>query len=81
MPRDPRLRRGSRRAVRVRLPALTTTEALQLLGLLERLTTALWRAHGAAIADRAAVLGVETPRPPGARWAGRRGPRPPDDTW
>jgi hypothetical protein len=63
------------------LPALTTTDALQLLALLERLTAALWRAHGAAIADRHAALGLDTPRPSGARWVGRRGPPPPDDAW
>ena len=79
MPRDQALGRGARRAARLRLPPLTTTEALQLLAVLERLSTALWRAHGAAIADRDAVLGLTTPRPPGARWVGRRGSRPPDD--
>jgi len=78
MPRKPR---RSRRATRVCLPRLTTTDALQLLALLERLATALWRTHGGAIADRHATLGHETPRPPGARWVGRRGPRPPDDSW
>jgi hypothetical protein len=77
----PRERRGGPRGPRCALPALTTTEAVQLLDLLERLTTALWRAHGAAIADRRAALGLETPRPPGARCVGRRGPRPPDDAW
>jgi hypothetical protein len=69
------------RGPRVCLPALTTTEAVQLLALLERLTAALWRTYGAAIADRHAALGHETPRPPGARWVGRRGPLPPDESW
>jgi hypothetical protein len=78
MPRD---QRPGRRATRLCLPPLTTTEALSLLALLEWLTTALWRTHGAAIADRHAALGRETPRPPGARWVGRRSPLPPKDPW
>ena len=79
MPRDRGLGRGGRRPTRVRLPARTTTEARALLDLLARVSTALWRAHGAAMAERDAMLGVETPRPPGARWVGRRGPLPDDD--
>jgi hypothetical protein len=77
----PRKRRGDPRGPRGALPALTTTDAAQLLDLLARLISALWRIHGAALADRRASLGLETPRPPGARWVGHRGPRPPDDAW
>jgi hypothetical protein len=60
---------------------LTTDAVLDLLEHLEQLTAALWRCYGAAIADRRAALGIETPRPRGARWAGRRGPALPDDAW
>ena len=81
MPREPGRGRRAPRPARIYLPALTTTEAMQLLGLLDRLTAALWRTHGAAIADRQAARGLETPRPPGARWVGRRGPVLPDDAW
>jgi hypothetical protein len=81
MPRKRGPGRGVGRTARLSLPALTTTEALQLLDLLDRLAAALWRTHGAALADRSAALGLPTPRPPGARWVGRRGPRPPDDAW
>jgi hypothetical protein len=67
--------RAAERPVTVRLPPLTSAEAHQLVDCLERLLAALWRAYGEDLADRRARLGLETPRPRGARWAGRRGPR------
>jgi hypothetical protein len=76
----PRKRRGGR-CPRGAPVALTTTEVLALLDLLERLAATLWRTHGAAIANRRVARGLEMPRPRGARWVGRRGPRPPDDAW
>jgi len=69
------------RPVRVTLPPMTATEAGQLLDVLDRLTAALWRTHGDALADYAAARGLDMPRPPGARWVGRRGPAPPHDDW
>jgi hypothetical protein len=63
------------RPVTVRLPPLTSAEAHQLVDGLERLLAALGRAYGDDLADRRARLGLETPRPRGARWAGRRGSR------
>jgi hypothetical protein len=56
----------------VRLPPLTAAEAHQLVDCFERLLAALWRAYGDDLADHRARLGLETPRPRGARWAGRR---------
>ena len=86
MPRPPvpRRRAGTRdgsQPLRVTLPAMTPTEAGQLLDILDRLTAALWRTHGAALSDYAIARGRELPRPRGARWVGRRGPTPADDDW
>lgn len=78
MPRD---RRRRWRTLRTSLPNLSAAEALLLLDLLDHLTGALWRAHGAMIDDYATSRGITVPRPPGAHWVGRRGPQPPDDSW
>jgi len=80
----PRRRAGHRdpgRPLRVTLPAMTATEAGPLLAVLDRLSGALWRAHGDALSDYAIAGGLDMPRPRGARWVGRRGPMPADDTW
>lgn len=80
----PRRRAGTRdpaRPLRLTLPAMTATEAGQLLDVLARLTAALWRTHGDALSDYAIARGLDMPRPRGARWVGRRGPAPADDAW
>jgi hypothetical protein len=53
----------------VHLPLLHASEALALADALERVVSAIWRAHGDAMADLQASRGVETPRPPDAVWA------------
>ncbi len=57
-PKRPRKRRAT-----IRLPALDSHQALVLVDLLERTQRAIWRAHGDAMADRLAALGIETPPP------------------
>jgi hypothetical protein len=52
------------------LPPLETSEALLLVEIFERAQRAIWRAHGDAMADRLACLGVDTPKPEDALWAG-----------
>jgi hypothetical protein len=66
------LPRHPARRVPLRLPPLSAADALRLVDLLERLLAALWHAYGDAIAEHQARLGLETPRPRGARWVGRR---------
>ena len=46
-------------------------EALLLVRIFEDAIAAIWRAHGADMADSLAAAGVETPRPEGAVWCGR----------
>jgi hypothetical protein len=67
------------RRVPLRLPPLSAAEALRLVDLLERLLAALWHAYGDAIAEHQARLGLETPRPRGTRWVGRRRPAEPHE--
>jgi hypothetical protein len=67
------------RPVPLRLPPLSVADALRLVDLLERVLVALRRAYGDAIAEYEAGLGFETPRPRGARWAGRARRRDPDE--
>lgn len=54
----------------IHLPPLDPDQALALVEILERATRAVWRAHGDAMADRQARLGIETPMPEDARWSG-----------
>jgi hypothetical protein len=56
------------------LPPLETTEALIIVDILERAQRAIWRAHGDAMADYLACLGIDTPKPPDAVWAGEPNP-------
>jgi hypothetical protein len=53
------------------LPTLGTVETLYVVDFLEQLISALWLVYGDDLADVAARIGVDTPRPRGARWAGR----------
>ena len=53
----------------VRLPSLSTDDALTLVDILERIVEAIWRGHGDAMAEEQASRGEETPRPPEAEWA------------
>jgi hypothetical protein len=52
----------------IHLPALDAPCALILVDVFERAITAIWRAHGDAMADLQALRGIETPRPPDAVW-------------
>ena len=52
----------------IHLPALDASCALILVDVFERAITAIWRAHGDAMADLQALRGIETPRPPDAVW-------------
>jgi hypothetical protein len=58
--------------VHLTLPPL---DPVQTVYVLEQLIAALWRVHGTRLADIAVRVGLDTPRPCGARWAGRL-PRP-----
>ena len=72
----PRLRRPRR--AQIHLPPMTADEALRLVAMLDRAITAIWRAHGDAMADHQAMRGIETPPPRDAVPDGY--PNPPDDT-
>lgn len=61
LPKKPR--RSPRPHAQIHLPPLDPHQALLLVDLLERTSRALWRAHGDAMADRLAALGVDTPPP------------------
>ena len=63
----------------IHLPPLSAHDALNLVDLLERAITAVWRTHGDDMADLQAARGIETPRPPGAVWA--TSPSPDDDSF
>jgi hypothetical protein len=52
------------------LPPLDSSEALLLVEILEHAQRAIWRAHGTAMADKLASLGVDTPKPQDAVWCG-----------
>jgi hypothetical protein len=52
------------------LPPLSAAEALRAVAILERAIAAIWRAHGDAMADELALLGVQTPQPPDAIYVG-----------
>lgn len=52
----------------IHLPPLDGSYALTLVDVFERAITAIWRAHGHAMADLQALRGIETPRPPDAVW-------------
>ena len=54
------------RHAQIHLPPLSATAALRLVAILERAITAIWRAHGDAMADEAALLGIDTPQSPDA---------------
>ena len=73
-PRGPRSAANAPR-VPLALPPLDPIETVYVIDVLEQLIAALWRVHGPRLADVAARAGLETPRPRGARWVGRR-PRP-----
>ena len=59
-----------RRHAQIDLPPLSASEALIAVAILERTVTAIWRAHGDAMADELALRRVETRPPPGAIPAG-----------
>jgi len=52
----------------IHLPALDASCALILVDVFERAISAIWRAHGDAMADLQALRGIETPRPREAVW-------------
>lgn len=53
-----------KRHAQLHLPPLGATEALRVVAILERVITAIWRAHGDAMADEAAFLGIDIPQNP-----------------
>ncbi len=61
-------RQGRLPYARVRLPSLSTDDALTLVDVLEPIVEAIWRTHGDAMAEEQALRGEETPRPPDAEW-------------
>jgi hypothetical protein len=62
----------------IHLPPLSADYALTLVNILERAITAIWRAHGDAMADLQAVRGIETPMPPDAVLVRSTRPEDPD---
>lgn len=50
----------------VRIPPLSADDALTLVGILEHILAAIWKAHGDAMAELQARRGIETPPPPDA---------------
>ena len=74
--------RPGRPHAQVHFPALAPDEALRVVELFERAITAIWRAHGAAIADHLGCVDPESPHMDpscDAQWSGRRGPGPHDE--
>jgi hypothetical protein len=55
--------------LRVSLPKLDAYDALLVADVLERITSALWHAHGDHMADILARRGVDTPMPEDAAYA------------
>ena len=52
-------------SARIRVPPLTADEALRLVAFLERVTNAIWRAHGNEMSQRLIDRAVrQPPRPP-----------------
>jgi hypothetical protein len=61
------------RHAQVHFPRMTTTQALLVIGLLERIEKAIWRVHGDDIADYLACVDPESPymdKPFDAVWSG-----------
>lgn len=52
----------------IHLPALDVSCALIVVEIFERAISAVWRAHGDAMADLQEARGIETPRLPDAVW-------------
>jgi hypothetical protein len=50
----------------IHLPPLSADQALRVVAMLEHAVHAIWRAHGDAMAEELALLGVPTPQPPDA---------------
>jgi hypothetical protein len=48
----------------IHLPPLSANQALRLVAMLEHAISAIWRAHGDAMAEELNLLGVPTPPPP-----------------
>jgi hypothetical protein len=48
----------------IHLPPLSANQALRLVAMLEHAISAIWRAHGDAMAEELTLLGVPTPHPP-----------------
>jgi len=67
----------------VLVPRLRMADAAWLVHALQRIERAIWRAHGNAMADHLAMLGVETPPPRDAQSVGNdnlpQDPLPGDD--
>jgi len=61
--------------LRLRLPPLDPHQAFLVAEVLERLLHALWRTYGADLADHAAALGLDTPRPKDAVFSRADSPR------
>lgn len=65
-------RPSHKKHARLHLPHMSADEALSVVALLEKAVEAIWRAHGDAMANRLAAVGVETARPEDARWDGKQ---------
>jgi hypothetical protein len=52
-------RRRRKRNARINLPSLTAAEALRIVNVLDRAIAAIWRVHGADMADELALRGVD----------------------
>jgi hypothetical protein len=68
-----------KRHAQIHLPPLSAVEALRLVALLDRAITAIWRAHGPAMADEAGLHGIEVPQPPDSVYVGTPQARPDGD--
>lgn len=52
-------RRRRKRNARINLPSLTAAQALRIVSVLDRAIAAIWRTHGADMADELALRGVD----------------------